>query len=341
MTRVMQVMAGARHGGAEAFFERLVPALHRAGMAQQAVIRRDPARAGRLRAAGLAPIELPFGGLLDMTTRRALDRAAAAFQPDIMLAWMNRAARFARPGRHVLAGRLGGYYDLKYYHRCDHLIGNTRDIRDYLIRQGWPEARAWYLPNFVDADPAPALDRQSLDTPAYAPLLLALGRLHANKGFDVLLAALANLPDAWLWIAGEGPLGTTLQRTAQRYGVADRVRFLGWRDDIAALFATADVFVCPSRHEPLGNVIIEAWAHKCPVVAAAALGPDVLITHGESGLLAPVDDADALANEIREVLAKPALAADLCQGGYAAYAAEFTETTVVAGYLEFFETVKR
>lgn len=340
MTRVMQVMAGARHGGAEAFFERLVPALDRAGVEQRVVIRRDPARASRLHAAGLTPVELPFGGLLDITTRRALDRAAADFQPDVLLAWMNRAARFSRPGRHILAARLGGYYDLKYYRHCDHLIGNTRDIRDYLIREGWPEERAWYLPNFVDSEPAPALDRQALKTPADAPLLLALGRLHPNKAFDVLLAALVNLPDAWLWIAGEGPLGASLLRTAQLHGVAGRVRFLGWQEDIAALFAAADIFVCPSRHEPLGNVVIEAWTHKCPVVAAAALGPDALIRHGESGLLAPVEDAEALAAEIRRVLENSALATDLIQGGHAAYAAEFTEQAVVAKYREFFDAVK-
>lgn len=341
MTRVMQVMAGARHGGAEAFFERLLRALDRAGVAQRAVIRRDAARAARLRRAGLAATELPFGGPLDLVTARALDRVAAEFQPDILLAWMNRAARFTRRGDYTLAGRLGGYYDLKYYRRCDHLVGNTRHIRDYLIDRGWPAERAWYLPNFVDAESAPALDRRRVDTPTDAPLLLALGRLHANKGFDVLLAALADIPNAWLWIAGEGPLAKRLRRTAQRYGVADRVRFLGWREDVAALFATADVFVCPSRHEPLGNVVIEAWAHNCPVVAAAALGPGSLITHGANGLLAPVENADALAVEIRRVLAEPTLATDLCHGGFATYDAEFTETAVVDSYLDFFETVKR
>ena len=341
MTRVMQVMAGAPYGGAEAFFERLVPALARAGVEQQVVIRRDPARAARLRAAGLPPIELRFGGRLDMTTRRALGRAAADFQPDILLAWMNRATRFARPGRHVLAARLGGYYNLKYYRHCNYLIGNTRDIRDDLVRRGWPRDRVWYLPNFVDATPAPALDRQCFTTPSAAPLVLALGRLHANKGFDVLLAALAKLPDVWLWLAGDGPLAAALRREADRRGIAERVRFLGWRDDVAALLATADVFVCPSRREPLGNVIIEAWAHRCPVVAAAARGPNALIRHGESGLLVPIENSDALAVEIGRVLAVPALASNLAHGGYDAYAAAFTEAAVVANYQEFLEAVKR
>src|SRR3546814_2771750 len=65
----------------------------------------------------------------------------------------------------------------------------------------------------------------------------------------------------WLWLAGEGPRRRALMQQAARLGLGDRVRFLGWRDDVAALLRAADVFLCPSRHEPLGNVVIEAWAH--------------------------------------------------------------------------------
>ena len=263
----MQVMAGAAHGGAEAFFDRLVPALGRAGIAQCAVIRRNEERASLLRAHGIDSVEPPFGGFFDFATGHGLRRAAAAFAPDIQLAWMSRAARFCRPGPHVVAGRMGGYYDLKYYRYCHHLIGNTPDIRDYIVRSGWPKENAWYLPNFVDATVAPPVGRESLDTPEDVPVLLALGRLHANKGFDVLLAALQRIPDAVLWLGGEGPEEAALKQVAQRHAVADRVRFLGWRRDVAALMAAADVFVCPSRHEPLGNVVLEAWAHRLPVVA--------------------------------------------------------------------------
>lgn len=341
MTRVMQVMAGAAHGGAEAFFDRLVPALARAGVAQCAVIRQNGERAALLRSHGVAAIELPFGGMFDFATGRALRRAAEEFAPDIQLAWMSRAARFCRPGRHVVAARMGGYYDLKYYRYCHHLIGNTPDIRDYIVRSGWPKENAWYLPNFVDAAAAPPADRGSLDTAADAPVLLALGRLHANKGFDVLLDALTRIPRAVLWLGGEGPEEQPLKQAAQRSGVADRVRFLGWRRDVAALMAAADVLVCPSRHEPLGNVVLEAWAHRLPVVATATAGPAALIEDGVSGMLVSAEDADALARAVSALLADPALAAQVADAGHAAYCAGYTEARVVAQYREFFEQVAR
>lgn len=337
----MQVMAGARQGGAEAFFERLVPALSRAGLEQKIIIRENPERMQLLAKNGLDAVQFRFGGALDMVTGRALRRETRRYRPDIQLAWMSRAARFCAPNGHVLAGRLGGYYDLKYYRRCDHLIGNTRDIRDYLIKAGWPRERAWHLPNFVDATPAPPVDRATLDTPADAPLLLALGRLHRNKGFDVLIEALARLPDAILWLAGEGPLREDLQKQSHRLGIADRIRFLGWRTDIAGLFAAADLLVCPSRHEPLGNVIIEAWAHRRPVVAAAAQGPTEIVADGENGLLVPVEDADALAGAIARLIRTPDLARDLVEGGYAAYENGYTEAAVVAQYCDFFDRVTR
>lgn len=344
--RVLQVMAGARHGGAELFFERLVLALVRTGVEQRAVIRTEPERAARLRASGIMTKELRFGGALDFFTRAALRREIAHYQPDIALSWMSRATQKFPPRRSgqlrpIHCARLGGYYPLKYYRNCDHLIGNTQDIVDDLIGQGWPAARAHYLPNFVDAKIASPLPRETLRTPMDAPLLLAMGRLHHNKGFDVLLAALARLPGVYLWLAGEGTEEAALRNQAERLQVQNRVRFLGWRDDGPALMAAADVLVCPSRVEPLGNVVIEAWAHGKPVAAARARGPAALIKDGISGLLADCEDADALAQAIRRVIGDPALAAGLAAAGREAYEQDFTETAVVARYLTFFKDVTR
>lgn len=345
MIRVLNLMAGASHGGAEAFFERLVAALGRAGLDQRVAIRRDASRARRLRSAGIEPLELAFGGPLDISTPLALAAEMREFAPDIALAFMSRAAAKLPPHwmcspRTVRVGRLGGYYGLKYYRRCDRLVANTRDILDWIVRQGWPAAKVDYLPNFVDAVRQPATARADVATPEDVPLLLALGRLHANKAFDVLLEALARVPKAHLWIAGTGPLEGDLKAQAARLGLSPRVRFLGWRDDAPALIAACDVIVCPSRHEPLGNVVIEAWAHGRPVVAAASVGPAALIRHGENGLLAPIDDAGAMAATMADLLGDAALRQRLALAGEAAYQAEFTEGAVVRRYLEYFDTVK-
>jgi len=339
--RVLQVMAGSEFGGAEAFFVRLVLALHRAGLDQRVVIRGHPARAQALKAGGIEPVELDFGGLLDWRTPGALKKEIAAYRPDIVLTWMNRATDKCPKGNFVHVARLGGYYDLKYYRQCDHLIANTEDIREYLVGGGWPAERAHYLPNFVAGDKVKPAPRAPFYTPEGAPLLVALGRLHENKAFDVLLEAMSRIPEAYLWIAGDGPLREELEKTAEVNGVKPRVRFLGWREDTAALLAAADIFVCPSRHEPLGNVVIEAWAQGAPVIAADSYGPGTLIDNRETGILVPVDDAATMGKAIRNLLEDDKLRRHIARQGRQAYKKNFTEKKVVAEYMDFFESVLR
>ena len=335
--RVAHVMAGAPQGGAELFFERLVLAQHAAGDEVLPVIRTDAGRAARL--ATVHPRQLPFGGLLDLSTRPRLSAALQDFAPRVAVAWMNRAARFAPRGDWVLAGRLGGYYDLHYYRRCDHLVGNTRTLVRWMAAEGWPAARAHYLPNFAPDLLGAAPER--LGVPPRRPLVLALGRLHRNKAFDVLIRALPSLPGVHAVIAGDGPEREALEALARQSGVADRVVFPGWRPDTAALLAGCDALACPSRHEPLGNVVVEAFAASRPVVAAAADGPRELIRPGEDGLLVPVEDVEALATSLGLVLGSPNFAAGLAQAGRARYLAEFAEAPVLAQWRGFLSTVEK
>jgi len=147
-----------------------------------------------------------------------------------------------------------------------------------------------------------------------------------------------------LWIAGDGPLRPRLERLATRLGIADRVRFLGWREDVPALMASADLLVCPSLYEPLGNVVIEAWSAGLPVVATASDGPTGLITDGETGILVPLpgtngDGPAPLACAIERLCADPALRSKLGNAGRRAYEAEFTEPIVISRYRRFFDRV--
>lgn len=334
--RVLQVLAGAKQGGAETYFVDLVTALHRAGLEQRVVIRRHSTRADQLRAAGLDPIELPFGNILDFETRRRLRQEIAAFQPDLVQTWMKRATAACPRGSFVHVGWFGGYYDLKYYQHCDHLVAVTRDIVRHITASGWPEVRAHYLPTFASDVPAPAIPRRDFDTPDGVPLILALGRLDPVKGFDVLLRALVEVPEAYLWLAGEGHLKERLKAETAALGLAPRVRFLGWRNDRAALFTTCDMCIMPSRHEPFGTVMIEAWAYAKPLIVAAAQGPRGLIRDGENGLMVPIDDAPALAAAIRRLLDSPDLTQRIAATGRREYDADFTEAKVVERYLAFY-----
>lgn len=343
--KILQTMAGGDVGGAEEFLVRLASAFETRGLDQTVVVRPNERRNPVLRAAGIDPIELPFGGWLDFRTVPALAAEIAGKKPDIILSWMSRAsaatgkARRRARTRTVQVGRLGGYYDLKYYRSCDHLIGNTPDIVRYLVEEGWPEDRAHYVPNFVAADPGTPLPRTRLDIPEGAQLLLAAGRLHRNKAFDILMKAMKEADEVYLALAGDGPEARALDSLARELGVDGRVRFLGWRNDIADLMATADMLVCPSRIEPLGNVVIEAWARNLPVIAAASEGPGWLIADGETGLLSPIEDHRMLAAAISRIAEDRDLATRLARAGHERFETEFTDTAVVEKFLELFEKV--
>lgn len=340
--KLAQLMAGAPAGGAELFFERLCAALARAGDDVLPVIRRDPGRAGRLREAGLAPVQLGFGGPFDFLTPTRLAAALDRFAPRVVMAWMSRAARIAPPGAWVLVGRLGGYYDLRNFRACEHLAANTQGLVEWIVGQGWPAERVHHLPNFVpDLDGAVPTPRAELGALDGVPLLLALGRLHRNKAFDVLIRALPDVPDAHAVIAGEGPERARLEQLASEAGVASRVHLPGWRQDTAALLAACDVLVCPSRQEPLGNVVLEAWSARRPVVAAAAAGPAELVAGGETGLLVPPEDAGALAAALNSLLDDRRAAAALAEAGRARFAAGFAEAPVVARWRAFLDGVEK
>jgi glycosyltransferase involved in cell wall biosynthesis len=287
----------------------------------------------------LRPVELAFGGAFDFLTKPRMQRALQDFKPDVVMAWMQRAARFTPQGPWILVGRFGGYYDLKYFRHCDHLVANTHDLVCAITAEHWPPARVHYLPNFVEdfAGSTPA----DLPAASSTPRLLAMGRLHPNKGFDVLLRAIALLPRGHLYLAGAGPEEAALRALAAELGIADRVSFLGWRRDIGALLAAADMFICSSRHEPLGNIVLEAWSAAKPVIAAAAQGPSELISDGADGLLVAREDAPALAAAITGLAENPTRAATLGAAGRAHFAASFAEAPVIARWQRLLAELKR
>lgn len=335
---VLHLLGTAGEGGAETYFVDLVSALSASGVTQSAALRANARRQAALDAAGVPTRVLRFGGPLDLLTTPLVARFARAGGTRLALAWMNRAARHTPRGPWARIGRLGGYYNLKYYRGFDALVANTEDIADWIVAQGWPAGRVRCIPNFAaPAGDARPVDRAGLDTPRDAPLLLAMGRLHEAKAHDVALEALARLPGAYLWIAGSGPEEGRLKALAEGLGLASRVRFLGWRTDASALYRTADLCVFPSRYEPLGNVVIQAWAHGLPVVAAASTGPAALIRDGEDGRLVPVDDPAALADALSGLLADASARDRLAAAGLARVAGEFSPGAVVGRWRELFD----
>ena len=339
--RLLTVLGSNKLGGAEAFFVTLNIALRRHGVDLHAVIRGNPVHAGQLTAAGIPFDTAGFGGLFDFTTAPRLKSIVRSVVPDAVLTFAGRASQHMPRGPYPILGRLGGYYNLKHFRNCDHLVCNTPDLVRHVTQSGWNESRVSLIPNFPQLDDAQAVSRAAFDTPEGVPLAIAMGRLHPNKGLDVLIRALRTLPDLWLWIAGEGEEGTRLRQLAAEMGVASRVKFLGWRTDRAALFRACDLCIFPSRAEPFGNVIVEAWAYGVPVVAAASTGPSWLIGHREDGLLVPVDDPLALASAVRDLSNDSELAAKLAANGRLRVVREFSEEAIVTKYLTLLERLRQ
>jgi glycosyltransferase involved in cell wall biosynthesis len=311
--------------------------LHAHGVAQACAIRPHAGRAARLKEIGTPVLEAPFGGMLDLLTPGRIKRFARRQDAGVLIAWMNRAARHAPKGPWGRIGRLGGYYGLKYYRGFDHLVANTRDIQRWIVRRGWPADKVSYIPNFAAPGQGEPVDRASLDTPRDAPLLLGMGRLHDSKAHDISIRALAELPGVYLWVAGSGPLEAELKALAVQTGVADRVRFLGWRDDAPSLYRTADLCLFPSRFEPLGNVVIQAWAHGLPVVAAMSDGPAALIRPEQDGMLVPINDPGALALAARRLILDQGLRRRLAEAGTARIRDEFSAPRIVAEWRNLLE----
>ena len=339
--KVGQILAGRAHGGAELFYDRLVPALHER-VPQFAIVRPEGTRAEALAAAGVPTYPFRFGSRhLDWRTRFGIARTLRRESADLAITWMSRASQLTRPGVCPVAARLGGFYPMRNFRHCRRFIPITEGLARHVEAAGVPRDRIHVIGNFADETDAEPVARRTFDTPTDAPLLFACGRLHANKGFDVFLHAMTRVPGAYAWIAGDGPLEASLRALCTRLGLDERVRFLGWRAPVNAFLRTADAFVCPSRHEPHGNIVLEAWAHGCPIVATDTHGPAELIEHRRTGWLCANEDADEMARGISQVLGDRTLAAELAEAGRARYLERFSSAHILDRYEEFIDVAVR
>lgn len=337
--RLVQAIGSRHKGGAQRFTMRLVEAMEAEGVQHGVLVKRGGWTEAELGKTNVKIHSLPFGGALDLVTPIRYPRILKEARANLVLTHLERATKRTPRGPWVHVARLGGYYALEDYARCDYLIGNTPGCLDYFRSDGWSDDRIFCIPNFV-----PELElgvnkarRSDYDTPDDAPLIVWTGRMEHEKGPDLVVRALAEVPGAYLWMVGSGRFEAELRALAAELQLNDRIRFLGWQDNVHPFLAAADIFVCASRFEVFGNVVLEGWSHRLPVVAVRSPGPEHLIRHGETGLLVPNEDPAAMAAAFREVLGDRDFAARLAAAGKEEAMTTYSEATIMAQYRALFD----
>jgi glycosyltransferase involved in cell wall biosynthesis len=262
--------------------------------------------------------------LATVATRvRKLRALLRAERPEVVLSFMpenNVLTIFAAarlPVRVVISERAHPAHDTNVrplwrllrkivYRWCDEIVAQTREAALWLQQHFTVNVRV--IPNGLRTLPTPVAERQLL--------IVAVGRLVRQKGFDLLLRAFAQVAaefaDWQVVVLGDGAERSSLVAQRDELQLTGRVRFLGEVREVEDWLARAGLVVQPSRFEGFPNAVLEAMALGAAVISAdCPAGPADLIQDGVNGRLVPVEDVSALAGAMRELLADPKLRASL------------------------------
>jgi glycosyltransferase involved in cell wall biosynthesis len=355
--RVVHVMGGAGLGGMERQLLALLPHLARDTEPSLVLL-----RGGELaeRFAEVAPTRvIDKFGKLDPICLGRLVVALRAARPDVVHTWGSTAnlwgplaAWLAAAGRVVVSdvsidawkGRLLRTADRWVYARADLVTGKSAAVVAASAGRGARLERTAVVPNVV------AVPRRPAGPPDRTPgLVLFLGRLHPDKGPDLLVEAVAaiaeTLPELQVVIAGparqpvERRLAGQVIAMVNAAGLADRVRLVGPVDDPASLLRRAAVLALPSRTEGSPNAVLEAMAHGTPVVATAVGGVPDLLDGGRLGRLVAPGDAAAFGRALAEVIRDPDAAAAVAARARSVVEQEYSIESVSRRWAEIYRQV--
>lgn len=313
-------------GGAERATVTLLAALQRRGH-RVLLFCADDSVAGHARSRGVATERAVLGG--DAMLPDALRFAAKLrrHRPDALIigtfkkmllagcaAWLARVPRVvARIGLETDTPR-GRKYHFAIARWVHAVVLKTEDMRRKYLDAGTDAQKLVLIPGGVSLPPLrlpPGEVRRSLGIAPGARVIGAAARLDVQKRLDRLLRAFASLPpDVHCVLAGDGPDRASLQSLAVELGVAERVHFLGLREDVADVLAALDVYVITSGREGMSNSMMEALAAGLPVVSTAVSGADDALAplpDGRAPGIVVGFDADEVASGVRRVLDDPVL----------------------------------
>jgi glycosyltransferase involved in cell wall biosynthesis len=216
-----------------------------------------------------------------------------------------------------------------------HVAVSSRAARQVEQLSGLPDGSIRSIPNGVPMPESENVRR----SPASDFVVGAVGRFHQQKAFDVLIRAVAQLPGVQLVLVGEGEQRIALERLAADLGIADRVVLTGWSEEAAAHLRSFDVVAIPSRFEGLPLVLLEAMLTGSAIVATGVGSILDALADGETGLVVPVDDPDALAAALRRLREDPDLRLRLGTAAAEVARSRFTATAMARAYERLYEGI--
>ena len=213
-----------------------------------------------------------------------------------------------------------------------HVAVGTRSARELERDIGLPEGWVDVVYNGV-----PQLELAEQARVSESPVVGSLGRLAPQKGYDVLVRALAELPDVHAVIVGDGEERERLQGLATELGVSERLHILGWEDDPRNYLTSFDLFVLPSRYEGFPLSIVEAMQAGLPVVASDVGSVAEALDSERAGLLVAPDDVGALVRAIAGLLADEERRARLGAHAREVALARYTSRAMADGFMRLYE----
>ena len=242
------------------------------------------------------------------------------------------------------------FVERRTYHSASAVVVPSKMIAGMVARAGVPAPRVHIVPyafasQKYDAATGTGMKgwREQLGLPASAFIVGTFGHLHPGKGHRYLLEAIgqvrAEVPHLLWLVVGDGGERDALERTAERTGLREHVRFTGWRDDAMALMAGVDIVVQPSLSEAFSSVMGEAMRLSRPLVISDVSGATDVIVHGETGLIVPKRDPGALADAIRRLVADRTLRNTLGKNGHEFVTTRLTTEQVIPQYESVYEAV--
>jgi glycosyltransferase involved in cell wall biosynthesis len=209
-----------------------------------------------------------------------------------------------------------------------HYLCVGQHLANLALDRGAPADHVHFIPNAVTPPTARATPFSRGSAEACPIKVVAAGRLHPKKGFDILIRAIGKLRaydlDVTCEIAGEGDERGALEALIRELDLAPCVKLVGWTDDVAGFLASGDVFAFPSHQEGFPLTLLEAMAVGLPVVATEIDGPNEILKDGVNGRLVPDDDVDRLAEALGEVVADPDAAVRLGDAARALVLGEYS-----------------